>query len=107
MLKIGKMLVVSALILASTAGSATAGQRTTAKPAHRGSSTVVKQHDSHFASFIASLGTGAPQRASMPTGTSDSVCVGAIDPGGIFCAIACPCTCNFGYLASQCCCDAL
>lgn len=35
---------------------------------------------------------------------AEEFCEGAIDPGGIFCALACECECNFGYLGSQCCC---
>lgn len=39
------------------------------------------------------------------TAAGAEYCEGAIDPGGIFCALACECTCNFGVWASQCCCE--
>lgn len=37
---------------------------------------------------------------------AEDFCTSAIDPGGIGCALGCPsdCNCEFGYLASRCCC---
>lgn len=96
-------------LLISTAAFAQAGQKSAIVQDQAQNASPADDEVSTFVDWFRAVDPGAADVLfgddTRTTSSADTYCESAIDPGGLFCTIACECECNYGYLGSQCCCE--